>query len=203
MLRARLATRADVPAIATALAAAFRTDPVWRWLVPEADRYDARAASAFAAEAAAKVAHAHAYTADDRAATALWAPPGQRSAPASEELRLAWPFARLLGASGIRRGIAVQTAMKKARPREDHWYLAILGTHPDHQGRGLGSTVLRPVLERCDLDGVGAYLESSKPENVPFYERHGFRATGTVTPAGCPPMTLMWRDPQPVEEVAR
>ncbi len=200
MIRARLATRADVPAIATALAAAFRTDPVWRWLVPDQDRYDARAPAAFRAEAAMKVPNAHVYTVDDATAAALWSPPGRRGAPLSEEARLALPFGRLLGPRTVRQGLAVQAAMKKARPAEEHWYLAMLGTHPDHQGRGLGSTVLQPVLERCDLDGTGAYLESSKLENIPFYERHGFRVTGTVTPAGSPPLTLMWRDPRPVDE---
>ena len=52
---------------------------------------------------------------------------------------------------------------------------AILGVEPDAQGQGLGSQVLRPMLDRCDSEGVPAYLESSKATNVPFYERHGFR----------------------------
>jgi len=35
---------------------------------------------------------------------------------------------------------------------------------------------------------------------VPFYERHGFRVTGQAAPGGCPPLDLMWRDPQPAAE---
>jgi ribosomal protein S18 acetylase RimI-like enzyme len=88
--------------------------------------------------------------------------------------------------------------MKRHHPSDDHWYLAMLGTEPAQQGRGVGSAVLEPVLERADLDGVGAYLESSNPVNLAFYERHSFRPTGTLDPGGCPPLTTMWRDPQPV-----
>ncbi|QYG93485.1 GNAT family N-acetyltransferase [Iamia sp. SCSIO 61187] len=200
MLRARIATRADVPALATALAGAFRSDPLWHWMVGDLDRWDVRAAGAFAAEAAVKVRYGHTYTTDDRAGAALWAPPGTWKGTLGDARRVALPMLRLTGGVGARRGLGVLRACERAHPPSpDHWYLAVLGTHPDHQGRGVGSALLRPVLERCDLDGTGAYLESSKPENVAFYERHGFRATDTITPGGSPPLTLMWRDPRPVE----
>jgi hypothetical protein len=55
---------------------------------------------------------------------------------------------------------------------------------------------MRPVLERCDGEGVPAYLESSKERNVPLYERNGFRVTEEmVVPNGGPKIWLMWRDP--------
>ena len=43
---------------------------------------------------------------------------------------------------------------------------------------GARDEVLAPVLERCDAEGVPAYLESSKESNVSFYRRHGFDVTG-------------------------
>jgi GNAT superfamily N-acetyltransferase len=197
VLRARIATRADVPALATVLAEAFRTDPIWRWMVEDEARWDAHAARAFGEEVAVKLKYGHSYTTDDRAGVALWAPPRTWKGSTGDALRLALPMLRLTG-RGVRRGLAVLRASERAHPKGDHWYLAVLGTHPDHQGRGVGSTVLQPVLERCDLDGTGAYLESSKPENVPFYQRHGFAVTDVLHPGGGPPLTLMWRDPQPV-----
>ena len=57
---------------------------------------------------------------------------------------------------------------------------------------------MAPVLERCDDEGVPAYLESSKEKNVPYYERHGFRVTGELRlPKDGPPLWAMWRDPKP------
>lgn len=75
-----------------------------------------------------------------------------------------------------------------------HWYLATLGTDPDAQGRGLGAAVLAPVLEECDRDGVGAYLESSKERNLDYYARFGFRVTRELRLPRGPRVWLMWRD---------
>ena len=67
--------------------------------------------------------------------------------------------------------------IERAHPRDPHYYLAVLGTDPDEQGRGIGSALIQPVLETCDRDEVPAYLESSKERNIDFYARHGFRVT--------------------------
>ncbi|MHB1891097.1 MAG: GNAT family N-acetyltransferase, partial [Acidimicrobiales bacterium] len=84
------------------------------------------------------------------------------------------------------------------RPRERHWYLATLGTDPDRQGQGIGSSLLGEVLARCDAEATPAYLESSKERNVPFYARHGFEVTRELkAPGGGPTLWLMWREPRP------
>ncbi len=44
--------------------------------------------------------------------------------------------------------------------------LALLATNPGAQGRGLGSSLLGPVLDRCDSEGIPAYTETQKHENV-------------------------------------
>lgn len=52
----------------------------------------------------------------------------------------------------------------------EHFYLA-----PGQQGRGLGSAVLRTLLERTDADGVPVrlhVLQGSRARRL--YERHGF-----------------------------
>jgi predicted GNAT family acetyltransferase len=71
-----------------------------------------------------------------------------------------------------------------------------VGTRPEGRGRGLASTLITAVTDRCDAEGVPAYLESSDPANVPLYERHGFSVTGEVTIVDGPTIPLMWRDPQ-------
>lgn len=199
-MQARLAVTADSDRLGAALADAFATDPVWQWVVPDPERWRARAAAMFAAEAAVKARYGHAYTTDDRGGAALWAPPGTWRGTAGDAVRLMPSMLRLTGGAGARRGVGLLRATDRAHPRGGHWYLALLGTHPDHQGRGVGSALLAPVLERCDLDGTGAYLESSNPANRSFYERHGFRVTDRIAPHGCPPLDLMWRDPRPPSE---
>jgi GNAT superfamily N-acetyltransferase len=87
--------------------------------------------------------------------------------------------------------------MQRKHPRSPpHWYLSLLGTDPDARGHGFGSAALQPVLDRCDSDGTGIYLESSKPRNIGFYERLGFRTTGELQLPGGPKMWPMWREPR-------
>jgi GNAT superfamily N-acetyltransferase len=72
----------------------------------------------------------------------------------------------------------------------------VLGTRTAQQGSGLGTLLMREVLDRCDRQGLGAYLESSNIRNVPFYERHGFEVLGEVAVGGEFVARPMWRDPR-------
>ena len=66
-----------------------------------------------------------------------------------------------------------------------HWYLALLGVSPRRQGQGIGRALLTPVLRRADQEALPCYLETFVSDNVPFYERRGFR----VVDAGVEPQS--------------
>ena len=63
------------------------------------------------------------------------------------------------------------------------------------QGEGIGTALLRPVLARCDEDGVPAYLEATTARSRDLYARHGFKQTARIEVAGCPPIYPMLRPP--------
>jgi GNAT superfamily N-acetyltransferase len=63
-----------------------------------------------------------------------------------------------------------------ASPPRPHWFLLSMGTRPDRQRQGIGSAVLRPVLERAEV----ARLETSSRENLIFYATPGFERTALV-----------------------
>ena len=194
MVTVRQATADDIPALSQALADAFHDDPVMCWLVPEG----ARLQRFFAAE----LRHVYlpkglTYTSDERAGGALWAPPRRWKSSFGEIVRSAPSLLPVMGRRMVR-GLRALGAVEKVHPEEPHYYLGTLGTATAHQGKGVGAALLAPVLERCDAEGVPAYLESSKEENIPFYRRYGFEVTGTVDfPGGGPRVWPMWRDPQP------
>ncbi|MFI7384201.1 GNAT family N-acetyltransferase [Streptomyces sp. NPDC049813] len=78
-----------------------------------------------------------------------------------------------------------------------HVYLWMIGVHPERQGEGLGTALMAPVLERCDREGVPAYLEASNARSRALYERLGFVFTGTaVDLPGGPSLWPMWREPR-------
>lgn len=198
MLKVRSATVAELPAVGRALAAAFADDPVWQHLrSPRAD-WSARAAAWFEADARTVLAgHGEVLVDDDLGGAALWAEPGHWRSGAREVAAIAPASARLFGRN-LPRSLRALKAIEGGHPHQpEHWYLAILGTAPAHQGRGIGAALITSVTDRCDLAGVAAYLESSKEANVPYYERFGFQVRERIDlPGGGPPMWLMWREPQ-------
>src|SRR6266540_346463 len=82
------------------------------------------------------------------------------------------------------------------RRTEPHWYLPLIGVDPVHQGRGLGSALLRHALKNCDRDHLPAYLEATSPSSRRLYERHGFEATGEIQDAESHTMWPMLREPR-------
>jgi GNAT superfamily N-acetyltransferase len=86
--------------------------------------------------------------------------------------------------------------LEKAHPRQvPHFYLAMLGSSPSVQGRGLGGSLLDSVLGRCDDEGWPAYLETSLERNVAFYSRRRFKVTGETSLPDGPRVWFMWREP--------
>jgi GNAT superfamily N-acetyltransferase len=196
MTEVRRAARADVEGVARALARAFEDDPVMGWFFPDERARLERIERVFRMRVAGLLKQDEIYTTDDHAGAAVWAQPGRWEMGPLEGLAF---VARLLPMVGTRVGVLARgwTAIDRLHPKEPHWYLAILGTEPDHQGNGIGSALMRPVLDDCDRNEVGAYLESSKRSNLAYYERHGFRVTGELTLPDGPPIWPMWRDPRP------
>lgn len=196
--RARLATTSDVGGMAEALSLAFHDDPVMRWLFgAEPPRPMRFTQPFFAHEGRRHLGHGHVYTLDGAPGAAYWDPPGQWKTRTREVVQLAPLMLRGMGRRtvGALRGLG---RMEKAHAQHpEHYYLAVLGTRPDHQGRGIGAALMAPVLSTCDADGVGAYLESSKDSNIPYYRRFGFEVVGEVAFPGGPTLWPMWRDPQP------
>lgn len=186
----RTATADDSPAITAALARAFHDDPVASYALPSAVKRSGQLQRFYRERLRTLLVDELVFCDDEQHAAALWAAPDRWHTPLSELLRtriFSWRTPLFL-AGGLR--------VERRHPTEPHYYLAILGVDPSAQGRGLGSAVMRPMLDRCDTERVPAYLESSKASNVPFYERHGFRVAGEVELPFGPPMWLMWRHPR-------
>ena len=192
------ASAADVSPLSRALGAAFADDPVMSWLLPEATGRDARLSRLFATFLRGHFLRlGSVWRAPDNSAAALWAPPGQAIVPPVRIARQLPAVFRTFGPRALR-ALRAFEHVERHHPKEPHWYLGVLGTRPDRQGRGVGSALLRPVLGRCDAEGLPAYLESSKESNIAFYHRAGFRVLEELPlPDGGPPVWPMWREPRP------
>jgi GNAT superfamily N-acetyltransferase len=197
MTDVRKATPSDRDAAASTLASAFAEDPVCCWMCGQTDS-EIRMTPFWTATAKVGLARAdhEIYVSDDGTGVAVWRGIGKWKVPTSEVMRIVPSMLRSLR---LRTPMTIQllTALEKVHPTDPHYYLEFLGTRRDRQGKGIGSAVLQPILQRCDEEGVPAYLESSNRRNVPFYARHGFVETGEISaPKGGPKLTAMRREPR-------
>lgn len=180
------------------LGRAFYDDPVSVWMLPDATVRARRLATYFGTATR----HHHLagggveVAADGPVigAAALWDPPQRWKYSRGAQLRM---LPALVRAYGLRlpAGRVLSELMEAAHPAEPHWYLAVIGSDPAVRGGGFGQALMRSRLDRCDAEHCPAYLESSKFENVPYYQRFGFAVTGEVVlPDGGPTLWQMWRE---------
>jgi ribosomal protein S18 acetylase RimI-like enzyme len=205
----RPAVRADIRELSQVLGRAFHDDPVMAWMLPDPVARRRRLHRLFAAltryhhlsRGGVEVASAvptmgAASAAPTIGAAALWDPPGGWQHTTAEELR-AMPSLMLTFGRTLRRGQQVDELMKRHHPEEPHWYLAVIGSDPSVRGSGQGQALMRSRLDRCDAEHAPAYLESSNPVNIGYYQRFGFEVTGEIRlPDGGPSMWPMWRQPR-------
>jgi ribosomal protein S18 acetylase RimI-like enzyme len=192
----RRARPEDVPALAASLARAFFADPVAGYLFPDPDHRREALPRFFTLQLAHNyLARGEVYTTDARIAASLWMPPRARPP------RLRDRFAHLLFAPTLGDRLAttrhLTQLLESHHPVVPHYYLGTIGTDPDYQSRGIASALLAPVLERCDVESLPAYLECSREENVAFYEHRGFDVQQQLAaPDEGPLLWLMWREPK-------
>jgi ribosomal protein S18 acetylase RimI-like enzyme len=89
------------------------------------------------------------------------------------------PALRALGGLGsLMRGMKMQGGWKKHDPQRPHWHLKAIGVEPDFQGKGIGGQMMDVYCGIIDKNRLEAYHETDRAENVPFYERFGFKVVG-------------------------
>jgi GNAT superfamily N-acetyltransferase len=194
---ARVATRADLEGVTETLAAAFAKDPVWSWAFPESEklavwwRFYVNSALRYPCT----------WMLDGYAAVSMWIPPGGVELTEDEEAEKLEPLIESLAGSRSAEIIELLERFDASRPEgPPHYYLSLLGVHPDHRGKGIGMGLLGENLRGIDAEGAPAYLESSNFANDHRYERLGFRKVDEFsTPDDSVTVATMWREPLALE----
>ncbi|WP_394430538.1 GNAT family N-acetyltransferase [Streptomyces sp. SGAir0957] len=183
---------------------AFMDDPVSSWVFPDVERRRARHSYLMGAFTDATFADGYIDLAEDGTAVALWmdipeaSDEGQGQSQDQDAGEDGPAQVRAAVDPDNERVEQIARLTEAAHPTgRAHAYLWMIGVKPERQGEGLGTALMAPVLERCDREGLPAYLEASNARSRALYERLGFVFTGTAVdlPDG-PSLWPMWREPR-------
>lgn len=171
----RPARRPDVPRISATLARAW-ADYRWSsWALPEDGRSqrlhrwcELAVLQALDTDSV--------WTTEDGASVAVWAPPSPPPIAADLQTVLDRDLPRMLG-SRQPVVLASERLAEQGLPEEPHWRLVAVGTLAEQRHAGLAAEVCRPVLERCDAEGVPAALTAYTRLAVTWGQRQGFAVT--------------------------
>lgn len=190
----RRAAMADGAVVSEILAQAFFDDPVISWAFPDDDRRRELLPDVFSLFVDGFLPASEVRVTEDEIGAALWMPPSADAVDKDPD-EMVRQIQALAGADA-ERFLALVTLMDEHHPHAPAYYLLAIGVRPASQRTGVGSALMRPVLEQCDRDGVPAYLEATSERSRKLYERHGLKAIGQFAPPGAPPLWPMWRAPR-------
>ena len=111
---------------------------------------------------------------DDRKACALVLYPDRKRTT----LKSIWLDLKLIfnciGLSNVFKAMDRESKIKKIQPKERMCYLWFIGVNPIYQGSGIGSKLLREIIEESEMEDRTIYLETSTMKNLPWYKKFGF-----------------------------
>lgn len=180
-----LIQKEDVDKATTVLTRAFHEDPLIKLIYPDSEERKRYTPILWKFLTKDGLKHGEVYSpTKEIEGVAKWLPPGR------EHMGI-W---RTIRSGGLKMGVALarQKDERKLSPRkieqvtnritqihkelmkEPHWYLANIGIAPDHQRKGYGSKLIKPMLERIEKEGYSVFLETNFEGNVGLYEHLGF-----------------------------
>jgi GNAT superfamily N-acetyltransferase len=191
--RAAVATADDTAAVTETFALAFRDDPVWSWAFPDDASRLGKLREFWGLLVRGALPHGWIWLTEGCGAATLWIPPGEPDLVGPEADRYS-PMLIELAGDRAEEVATLSAGFKAARPSEPHYFLSLLGTHPDRRGRGEGMWLLEQNLAAIDGEGAAAYLESTNSGNDHRYEACGFERFGEFSLPEGPVVGCMWRE---------
>ena len=111
---------------------------------------------------------------DDKKGCALIVLPDQKKTNLKSILLDAKLAISCVGLSNIKKAMDRESKINKIHPKGLMYYLWFIGVDPKEQNKGIGSRLLKEVIEEGASKKRPIYLETSTLKNLPWYEKFGF-----------------------------
>ena len=164
--------------IAEALAQAFQDDPLQSYTFPDPEERRRLSPAHFTAILRYGQLAGHVLAGAEEGSGAIVALPPGAGTPEMAEAAGLTRLPETIGAEAagrFGRMIEYAEALHHRDMPDPHWYVMVLGVAPAFQGQGYARSLMQPLFDRADLEGLPCYLETTQPKNVGLYERFGFR----------------------------
>jgi ribosomal protein S18 acetylase RimI-like enzyme len=171
-------TDSRVSEIAEALAQAFQDDPLQSYTFPDPEERRRLSPAHFTAILRYGQLAGHVLAGAEPGSGAIVALPPGAGTPEMAEAAGLTRLAETIGvdaAGRFSRMIDYAEALHHRDMPDPHWYVMVIGVAPAFQGQGYARSLMQPLFDRADLEGLPCYLETTQPKNVSLYERFGFR----------------------------
>lgn len=111
---------------------------------------------------------------DDKSGCALIVLPDKKKTNVKSIILDAKLAVSCVGFSNIKKALDRESKIKKMHPKELMYYLWFIGVDPSAQNNGIGSGLLREIIEESQTIGRPIYLETSTVKNIPWYKKFDF-----------------------------
>ena len=192
------ATRADKPKVLEILTEAFWNDPHINWFTGNGKNKKTRLKSMMSHAFESALGRGDVYLTEDREAVAIW----RNSSQKVHNLYTLFENVKFLYHFGLRKVQAIsalENLIHVEYPKDrSFYYLFIIGTSKGSRGKGLSSTLMNAMLDRADQHHLPVYLETANVNNLPIYNKKGFKTYKEIPVSGDNPITLYLMSRAPV-----
>lgn len=115
------------------------------------------------------------FLSDDRKACALVLYPDKKKTTFKSILLDIKLILSCIGVENIKKALSRESKIKQLQPKELMYYLWFIGVDPEHQNEGIGSGLLKDIIEDSKHKERPVYLETSTLKNLPWYKKLGFQ----------------------------
>jgi GNAT superfamily N-acetyltransferase len=188
--------KADCGLVTNIITSAFADDPLLNWIAVQDARRMQRIGRLISTTVEFFMPVGETYIESGCAGCALWVKPSAPALSLWQIVQIMIMLGRVAGWRRLSEMTEFYRQFESLAPREPACHLFYLAVLPEARGQGIASALMQPVLQRCDAEGIPAYLENSNSRNLSLYERYGFKVTKIWQfTENAPPLWCMYREP--------